>query len=193
MPNTCNNLIFIRGEREQIKEFADEALADEEFNLRACLPATDCPSGERIYRPSEGHPFSYEMSVLGTTGICEYTFIEVKPESIIIDAESAWTPPTKWAKHICLQARFSSLNIKIVYWEMGQQFYGYSESSHDKHVEVKYDLDFKKDIEDDEDYYIPRPGSMFYHFLQQHAVFDYYDESDLGLKDELRSGCDWEI
>jgi hypothetical protein len=110
--------------------------------------------------------------------VSEYTLLLEEEDKCVFEVQTGGVPPTGWAQSMGLKPEYSELEIKIVFWEIGAGFYGYSYTKGKKHKEITYQVDFEEDYENIEEKgdYIFKKNSMMYFFMERNGVFQYYDE-----------------
>ncbi len=120
MPNWSCNTIIIEGTEEAVATFAktlrtpDEQGEIQDFSFHQTIP-----------RPSnrDDNWYEYNVNSWGTKwDASEPTIIEESPEKIVIQCETAWSPPTEWASKVA--QKIKGLKITVAFCEIGMHFYG---------------------------------------------------------------------
>lgn len=121
MPNWCCNSIFIEGDVKRFRQTLrkpDECGEVPAFCFHATVPRDPGTSGW----------YEANLASWGTKwDASEPEIVEETDERVIINCETAWSPPLNWA--VNCHRLYPETTITVAYCEQGMNFYGYTKVS----------------------------------------------------------------
>ncbi len=132
MPNWCANSIQITGPEDKMSDFYKTLNTPNSkgetvlFSFHQTVPFVE---GETKYLSNE--------DMWGTKwDIKNVHVIKREPTEFLIQGDTAWSPPIRWA--LRFRVRFPDLQVRLAYVEIGMGFYGVTTITRDKSVSEDY-------------------------------------------------------
>ena len=120
MPNWCNNTLTIQGESKDVERFAKKLhkIKNKDDKIEDLLKAF-------VPMPKEWNPddwYGWNCDNWGTKWdiLCHYD--EIEKEHIILEFDSAWSPPIQWLEIVA--KKYPKLKFSLKYDEPGMAFMG---------------------------------------------------------------------
>ena len=127
MPSECRNRLLISGDSNGRLQFVLENILGKDIDFRVAIPVEpyDRLAAENLWGTSRW--------LEGTTKLSG------EPGKLIIDFDTAWTPPIKWVKTI--SRIYPKLEFELVWYELGIGKYGVYRFHHNDYSENhKYNI-----------------------------------------------------
>ncbi|MCQ2284556.1 MAG: hypothetical protein MJZ57_06620 [Bacteroidales bacterium] len=175
MPNWCENLLKVAGEKKEAERFLNDGVADEKWAISHYIPTPKelLENGSRDenvlaeLRRKYGHDHWYEwrLANYGCKWDCEaeYEMVRWDDGTLLIEFDSPWSPPVEFLRHV--QRMYPKLDFELLYMELGCFFAGCAETERD---------------EEGNPYIVDEYGEP------------YYEDEDGNVIDYNAEGFDWE-
>lgn len=132
MPNWCSCGLEVTGPKKDLDAFKSTLSrlnshgekANFSFHQTVPMPP-HCFQGNLSMEDEIKHPCnwrSFGIANWGTKWDCSEARVQVKPKSVFINFETAWSPPEKWLENV--SKSFPTLTFDMGYCEAGMNFYG---------------------------------------------------------------------
>ena len=149
MPNWACDTIIIEGTKEAVATFAKTLRTPDsqgntvDFSLHQTI---SCPSEQ------EANYYNWQVKTWGTKwDVSEPSIIEENTDKIVIQCETAWSPPSKWAARVA--KKIPGVKVTVAFCEIGMHYYGVDV------YEEKRSIKIFNEMNDDTDFTHPPEGA----------------------------------
>lgn len=172
MPNWCSNTIIIAGPTEVLHEFSSKLDLEKSKKIFSFAQTVPIPNDQ------EENWYEWNNENWGTKWDAYDAVVKINLDNIIIQCETAWSPPENWAKNYFKTidpVYQDQVKITLAFCEMGCAFYGntiITTKGCEYHVYEMTDEDWNSNI--DHDYWeTPKEGTFFKQFIDQYKIRSY--------------------
>ena len=134
MPNWCENLLKVAGERKEVERFLCDGMRDDKWAISNYLPTpkelldnadrSETKLAELRKKYGFDHWYEWRLANYGCKWDCEAEGEAVRwdGETLLLEFDSPWSPPVEFLNHV--QGDYPDLDFELLYMELGCFFAG---------------------------------------------------------------------